>query len=509
MEILGKVDAIIYAGNDPLTLSAIATIAKQSAELDRTPIIYDLRAVLYGTPDTFAPSVLRIFGKKTPGQIFKNWIAQQNYEIRKIENFKFDDIDIGVDQQTLDQLNDSVFSALLTFTRDHKPNIEKRSVRNAKRKLFFEGLSVFKYLELEFENAPKELRVFIPNGRFPHQRMAIEAAKKNSASTIFFERGEEPETFFLQEYTTQDRIQTQSHARDLTAGMSNLEIEHAANSWMKKRSGKNAINEYGTNWDVQDQEIDLGDKPLGIFTSSQDEFLHLGSDYQHHLWTDQFEAIESVVNLAYKRGYTPFVRIHPNLTNKAHSFYKKEMAGINRLKANFPDMPMFMHDSKMSTYHLLAKCFCCFVWDSTVGLEASAMGIPVHTFAMSRYGDISDIRQVFSPEDLSKSEFTWKVETSGAKRYMAYLMCRDFEVKFDTRMWKDWDSNHEPIIVRISRVLCSGGAHSTTQSIISIFDSYRHRNNSAKIQALKKSPYVTKFFDGKYECKLRMQRTRR
>jgi len=70
---------------------------------------------------------------------------------------------------------------------------------------------------------------------------------------------------------------------------------------------------------------------------------------------------------------------------------------------------------------------------------------------------------------------------------MAYLMCRDLEVEFDTRMWKDWDTNREPISVRISRVLCSGGAHSFTQSFNSIFDSYRHRNSSAKVNALKKS----------------------
>ena len=487
MENSGSIDAIIYSNNDPLALSTIATIAKQSADSDRTPIIYDLKAVLYGIPDTYAPSILKIGRKKTPEHIFNSWINQQNYEIRRIDDFKINENDFDLDKQTLKLLDDSVFSALLTFTRDHDPNLKKASVRNAKQKLFIEGVSTFKFLDLEFANASSEFRVFIPNGRFPHQRMAIEAAKKNNASTYIFERGEEPETFFLQRYTTQDRIQTQLHASELTAGMSNLEIDNAADRWMQKRNGKNATNEYGTIWDDQDQEIDLGDKPLGIFTSSQDEFLNLGPDYQHHLWADQFEAIESVINLAYKRGYTPFVRIHPNLTNKAHSFFKKEIIGINLLKAKFPDLQIFMHDSKMSTYRLLAKCCSCFVWDSTVGLEASAMGIPVHTLAMSRYGELSDIRQVFSPEDLSKSEFEWQVDPAGAKRYMAYLMCRDFETEFDTRTWKNWSTNREPIYIRISRLLYSGGAHSITQSFVSIFDSYRHRGISAKINALKKS----------------------
>ena len=487
METSSNIDAIIYSNNDPLALSTIATIAKQSADSGRTPIIYDLKATLYGMPETYAPSILKLFRKKTPEHMFTSWIVQQNYEIRKIDNFKFEKNKSNLDQQTLEQLNDSVFSALLTFTRNHDPNVNKPSVRNARQKLFVEGVSAFKFLDLEFAKFSKGFRVFIPNGRFPHQRMAIEAAKKNNASTYIFERGEEPETFFLQGYTTQDRIQTQLHASVLTAGMSNLEVENAANRWMQKRNGKNATNEYGTIWDDQNQEINLGDKPLGIFTSSQDEFLNLGPDYQHHLWADQFEAIESVINLAYKRGYTPFVRIHPNLTNKAHSFFKKEIIGINLLKAKFPDLQIFMHDSKMSTYRLLAKCCSCFVWDSTVGLEASAMGIPVHTLAMSRYGELSDIRQVFSPEDLSKSEFEWQVDPAGAKRYMAYLMCRDFETEFDTRTWKNWSTNREPIYIRISRLLYSGGAHSITQSFVSIFDSYRHRGSSAKINALKKS----------------------
>ena len=85
MEISGNVDAIIYSNNDPLALSTIATIAKQSADLGRMPIIYDLKAVLYGVPDTFAPSILKIVKKKTSEHIFRNWISQQNYEVRKID----------------------------------------------------------------------------------------------------------------------------------------------------------------------------------------------------------------------------------------------------------------------------------------------------------------------------------------------------------------------------------------------------------------------------------------
>ena len=72
--------------------------------------------------------------------------------------------------------------------------------------------------------------------------------------------------------------------------------------------------------------------------------------------------------------------------------------------------------------------------------------------------------------ELNKSEFEWQVDTAGAKRYMAYLMCRDHEIKFETHIWKDWDTNSEPIFVQISRVLCSGGAPSVLQSIISIFE---------------------------------------
>ena len=98
MEISGNVDAIIYSSNDPSELSTIATIAKQSADSGRTPIIYDLKAVLYGKPDTFAPSILKILREKTPEHIFRDWISQQNYEVRKIDYFNFDSNDFGVDQ---------------------------------------------------------------------------------------------------------------------------------------------------------------------------------------------------------------------------------------------------------------------------------------------------------------------------------------------------------------------------------------------------------------------------
>ncbi len=489
---LEHIDAIVYSNNDPLALSTIATIAKQSFESGRTPIIYDLTSVLYGSPNTFAPNILRMAGKKTPEQIFKQWIVDNKFQYFSISGAGYDTNSIESNEQLLENLNESIFSALLTFTRHHNPTMNKRSVRNAQRGLNAEGVATFAYMDKEFSKCSSDLRVFIPNGRFPHQRMAVEAARKNNAVINYFERGEEPGTYFLQGYTTQDRLQTQSHASKLTDEMSRSEVENLANIWMQKRSGKSSTNEYGVVWDNHDSEINLGSNPLGIFTSSQDEFLHLGPEYQHHSWRDQFDAIECVVKLAYERGYSPFVRIHPNLTNKAHSFYRSELKIISRLKSTYPRLPIFMHDSKLSTYQLLEQCKCCFVWDSTVGLEASAIGIPVHTLAMSRYGEICDIRQIFGPEVLHDLELEWNVDRYGAMRYMAYLMSRDFIVEVETQTWKDWDANCEPILIRISRLVFSGGSHSIFQSFISIIDTYRHRNNSAKIKALQKSAIVRK-----------------
>ena len=484
---LEHVDAIVYSNNDPLALSTIATIAKQSYESGRTPIIHDLTSVLYGSPDTFAPQILRMVRKRTPEQIFKQWIVENNFQYFSISGVSYDTDSIESNEQLRENLNESIFSALLTFTRHHNPAMNRRSVRNAQRGLRTEGEATFDYFDREFSKYSSDLRVFIPNGRFPHQRMAVEAARKNNAVINYFERGEEPGTYFLQEYTTQDRLQTQTHASKLTDEMSRLEVENLAKNWMQKRSGKSSTNEYGVVWDHHDSEFDLGSNPLGIFTSSQDEFLHLGPEYQHHSWRDQFEAIECVVQLAYKRGYSPFVRIHPNLTNKSHSFYRSELRSISRLKSTFPELPIFMHDSKLSTYRLLEQCKCCFVWDSTVGLEASAIGIPVHTLAMSRYGEISDIRQIFGPEILHDLELEWNVDRYGAMRYMAYLMRRDFIVEVETQMWKDWEGDREPLSVKLSRLVFSGGAPNLRQSLISTLDSYRHRNISAKIAAFKKS----------------------
>ena len=173
---------------------------------------------------------------------------------------------------------------------------------------------------------------------------------------------------------------------------------------------------------------------VGFFTSSQDEFQFLGPEWQLHEWHDQFEAFDRLLGEFEKAGYVAFLRVHPNLATKAHGTFRRERDGIRALARRHPELLVIWHDDFANTYSLLGVSDAVVVWDSTVGLEASARGIPVWTTATSRYGLIADVQERLSHADVDAGGVTpWDVDAHAAKRFIAYLVRRDQQMADDFR----------------------------------------------------------------------------
>lgn len=287
-----------------------------------------------------------------------------------------------------------------------------------------------------------------------------------------------------------DRIATQGDVEHVLAGLHDAEVERIADAWLQARlPSKSSSNEYSAIWSESDSSLSSGQpsqKRIGFFTSSQDEFLHLGPDWQLHSWASQFEAFDTLITYFESQGFTCFMRVHPNLSTKEHACFVRELKGLQELSAKHPDLEVYWHDDATSSYSLLKECAGIVVWDSTIGLEASAQGIPVWNCAASYYGLIADTRQVLGPKHMDGNNLQlWKVDPHKAKRFIACSVLRDLPLATRSNDWATWDVAAPPFVVRASSFVRSGGAPTLTDSVLASVDPWRHRSWKVNRKLLK------------------------
>ena len=389
------------------------------------------------------------------------------------------------------QLETAIRSALITFFRTETPAERKHSVARVRSRLDYEGRSAYQVLKRLLDTYPDVEEVYVPNGRFPNQKMTTLAAQDSSVKTLHFEKGETPNGAYLQPYAPQSRVLSQASVDSVLAGLNEDEIDSIADEWLAHRVPSNdSRNEFAALWEndlpplfVSSQRA--GSRIAGFFTSSQDEFQSLGPEWQLHSWKSQFEAFDAIMTRFEGAGFQCYIRVHPNLATKAHDSFTRERNGIRWLAQRHPGLLVIWHDDFANTYALMGHTDAIVVWDSTVGLEASARGIPVWTTAASRYGLTADIREVLSFEALDAGEIeTWTVNEHSAKRFIAYMVKRDSQMEVDVQPWESWDAGRPPRGARLSRILVSGGNPTVRTAVQSLIDVYRHRRVRSNVRSV-------------------------
>jgi hypothetical protein len=266
-------------------------------------------------------------------------------------------------------------------------------------------------------------------------------------------------------------------------GLTAQEIDRIADEWLERRApSSESRNEFAALWhDELPESLRRTDDShalvAGLFTSSQDEFQFLGPEWQLHDWDDQFTAFDLILDRLEARGYSCYLRVHPNLATKRHDYFVRERDGIRRLAAKHPQLTVVWHDDFANTYALLGQSDIVVVWDSTVGLEASARGIPTWTTATTRYGLVANVRELLSAESLDREDFVpWTVDTHAAKAFIAYLVLRDQQMAVPADSWYPWDRASAPLGTAIAAALVSGSIPYKREAVRSIIDVYRHRS---------------------------------
>ena len=274
----------------------------------------------------------------------------------------------------------------------------------------------------------------------------------------------------------------------MTAQVDQEEIERVADQWLQARQpSQDSTNEYSAIWAatpvVETQTQDRHLPTIGFFTSSQDEFLHLGPDWQLHRWASQFDAFSTLMTRFEAIGYRCVLRVHPNLATKDHACFRREVNGLKRLQVAHPNLTIIWHDDPTSSYALLNQCDGVVVWDSTIGLEASAQGIPVWNCAASYYGMVADTRVALGAEDVTDDLVElWPVDSSRAKRFITGMILRDHLLETTDSDWSTWNLADPPFMARLAALAVSGGAPTVIDSVKSIVDPWRHRRWSINVR---------------------------
>ncbi|MBU1587294.1 MAG: capsular biosynthesis protein [Actinobacteria bacterium] len=483
---------IIATGFDPVYLRIVEHLTRRELSAGRVPTILLATGASAITVDSFHRGTLKLFGLQYPGHDLEGRLTALGAQVARVDDFvpPGGSARLSADNEAL--LDIAIEGALITYFRTDKPRRSRPTVARTARNLASLGRNVHHALSSILVADESIELVYVPNGRFPHQKMAQVAAVEHGIDVLHYEKGVSPDSAYLQPYAPQERFASQAAVEPLLSHLSDEEVEAIADEWLAQRSPSHtSTNEFSTLWSqhLPPHLADLesaGETIVGFFTSSQDEFEFLGPEWKIHDWESQFTAFDAIMTKLESQGYRAYLRVHPNLATKSHDCFLRERAGVRWLAERHPDLEVIWHDDTTNTYSLLEVSDAVVVWYSTVGLEASARGLPVWTAAASRYGQVADIKEVLSTSDMKAGVVEpWEVDPKGAKRFVTYLVLRDEKLDPATEQWLPWDAARPPVGARLAGILVAGGAPSSKEAIRSIVDNYRQRKTRSNLLHLR------------------------
>lgn len=348
------------------------------------------------------------------------------------------------------ELEDAIVSDLVTYVNSDVVDTSRGIARWAHRGMEQRGRALYGAM-LEYLERTTCDRVYIPNGRVPEQRMAIEACKTLRTPHLYYEIGRaKPQSLYAGTTQVHDREATQAEVTTVLAKIPRKTVETLATDWLAERtSATSSINVYSQGWKTTVGDSGTSSKSAVFFSSSVDEFASYGAAWKLDSWATQYEAFDAIIGLLQSQGVSCQLRIHPNLTNKSHLYFQREVREIQALSKKHPALKVFWHNEPVNSYELVRNADYVVVGRSTLGLEASLMGKCVWTTTAARYDLVADVRHALSADAVTKKNFAlWQVDPQGAQRFVAYWALQDHEFSFGERSWSTWDSFRPPAILR-------------------------------------------------------------
>ena len=433
---------IVSHGNDLEYLNIILNIFEDKKHESWDVKFLDLSLILEDQ-DTFYRPLLRLAGHVSPEQTIFNRLESLGYEVYRVEKSKKFELIDGTPAHVANGIEESIKSALIS--RSGNEVLESSKWLNTKySKYKQESIISFNSVQEYLFRNPQISEIAVVNGRFPCQRGVIEAAICANVPWSSYERGSYEMTlppflycaeryfravnYWYAPFPAYTRVEKQEAilAMDLSS-----ELIHSENveDWFLSRRKAGGTNRFAEEW--KDASCENYPKKLVVlFTSSVDEFAELGAEWKEAEWKDQWEAFEYLIPLLLSQNYHVVLRIHPNLANKPSKTASVTRRAIDALSSKYPEMEIIEATTTINSYTLLIKAELVIVWISTIGLEASHMGVRAICLSSSEYDLVADVKRWLKKEDVDFEALkNWNVDTMGSLKYIAGLFALDHKAK--------------------------------------------------------------------------------
>jgi hypothetical protein len=254
------------------------------------------------------------------------------------------------------------------------PLCDSPEARALLQRLAVAAVRSYRGVEAFLKSAPAFDRIYIFNGRFACTRGALRACETHGvADVVIHERGSSTAKYELFRHCMpHDRAWWQEEIESVWNSTGDpSERDAVGRSFFERLRGRTP-----TAWksfvDKQDPGLlpnnwNNSKRNIGVFTSSEDEFVAIGDLWENPIYKSQSDAVERLIRDALARfpGVHFYVRMHPNLVGIAN----KEVNKMRALRS--PNLTLIEPESKISTYALLDAVDRVITYGSTIGIEAT------------------------------------------------------------------------------------------------------------------------------------------
>ncbi len=289
----------------------------------------------------------------------------------KFKEQKYESFDIGM----------GVFSSLVSIYRDPKPVLSdyKSLVRNQWKSAMY----VYEVVKKMIEEFNIDL-VYVFNARFATLRACLRACEQKQVFCRVLEEGRDRNSYSIFPNIMPHSIDHYTKIINEIWEEGDNKKEEVAHLYFDNRSNSNndrvgmftksqQKGKFPESWDENNINI-------VFFTSSEDEFVAIGRDWENALYKNQYETIMAISkSLNHLPMYKIYIRMHPNLKG----IFNSSITDIISIQES--NVEVILPESTISSYTLLFSCNIVVSAGSTMGLEAAVYDKPSILTANSLY----------------------------------------------------------------------------------------------------------------------------
>jgi hypothetical protein len=429
---------LVSHGNDLEYLNIVLNVFETQKAFYREVKFLDLSSVLEDQ-DTFYRPLLKSAGLTSPEETIFDHLKSLGYDVYRIKKGTEPESIESIPTHVKAGIEESIKSASISRSGDEMPE-DSNWLKKKQETYRTEGIVSYLAVKACLSQNPEISHIAVINGRFPCQRGVIEAAVEADIPWSSYERGSydldlPPYLYSLERYLkavnywyapypAYTRIEKQEAILAMDLRPEQIHSEEVE-KWFLSRRHPGGTNKFAAEWN-NTPKIDSSKKMAVLFTSSVDEFAELGPSWKEAKWKDQWEAFEYVIPRLLSQNYHVVLRVHPNLSNKPSETGRITRQAIDALVGKFPEMELIEPTAKTNSYALLDKADLAIVWISTIGLEASHMGVRTICLSSSEYDLVADVKRWLSEEDIDFSVLdNWTVDNTGSLKFIAGMFAHD------------------------------------------------------------------------------------